>query len=231
MCRGWDSNPHERKAHRFLRPACLPFHHPGLCTNYTTRVLKLAKVIMLNVTELRPGNVYKQDGNLYQVIDYKHQKLARGTAKAVLKVKNLNTGATVRKAYQSGVKVEPDQLETVNAQFLYSNQDQIVFLDNVSYEQFEVERSMIEDRLPYLKNGMEVSLRKHEDAIVDITLPVKQKYKVIDAPPDARGDTSGGGMKDVTIETGLSVKVPMFIKKNDTIRIDTRNGKYVERAK
>jgi len=186
---------------------------------------------MLNVTELRPGNVYTQDGNLYQVLEYKHQKLARGAAKAVLKVKNLDTGSTVRKAYQSGTKVQKVQLETKAAQYLYCSQDQIVFLDNSTYEQFEVDSDILSEKQSYLKEGMEVTLKQHGDNIVEVALPLKYEYLVIEAPPDARGDTSGGGTKDVLIESGATVKVPMFIKKNDTIKVDTRNGKYIERAK
>ncbi|NCN58929.1 elongation factor P [Candidatus Roizmanbacteria bacterium CG22_combo_CG10-13_8_21_14_all_38_20] len=187
---------------------------------------------MINISDLRPGNIYSEDGSLYQVLEYMHQKIARGTGKVVLKAKNLTTGSTLRKAYQSGIKVEPVQLETSTAQFLYvGNQDQAVFLDTSTYEQFEVEVDLLEGKMPYLKEGMEVTLRKHEEVIVEVTLPIKHEYMVSDAPPDARGDTSGGGGKEVTIETGAMVRAPMFIKKGDMIRVDTRNGKYIERVK
>lgn len=175
--------------------------------------------------------MYREDENLFQVLDFMHQKIARGTGKVVLKVKNLDTGDTLRKTYQSGAKVEPVQLETMTAQFLYINQDQAVFLDNRTYEQFEVSTDKLQDKLTFLIEGMEVSLRKNEDTIIEVTLPIKYEYKVIDAPPDARGDTSGGGGKEVTIETGAMVRAPMFIKKGDMIKVDTRNGKYIERAK
>lgn len=186
---------------------------------------------MLNITDLRTGNMYGEDGNLFQVLDFMHQKIARGTGKVVLKVKNLDTGDTLRKTYQSGTRVEPVQLETLTAQFLYINQDQAIFLNNNTYEQFEVDTDLLKNKLTFLIEGMEVSLRKNEDTIVEVTLPIKYEYRVIDAPPDARGDTSGGGGKEVTIETGAMVRAPMFIKKGDMIKVDTRNGKYIERAK
>jgi len=186
---------------------------------------------MINISDLRPGNIYSEDGSLYQVLEYMHQKIARGTGKVVLKVKNLSSGSTLRKAYQSGIKVEPVQLETSTAQFLYVNQDQAVFLDTSSYEQFEVEVALLEGKMPYLKEGMEVTLRKYEEVIVEVTLPIKHEYMVNDAPPDARGDSASGGVKEVILETGATVKAPMFIKKGDMIRVDTRNGKYIERVK
>lgn len=185
---------------------------------------------MIPVTDLRPGIIYKEQDRLYRVLDYKHQKLGRGGATIIVKVQDLNRETILRKSFHSGSKVEGVQLASVRATYLYQQGDHFVFMDNKTYEQFEVSRQQLGGHVWFLKEGLEITVRLHEEKVIDIGLPLKVDYTVVEASPDVRGDTSQAGVKEVTLENGLKIKTPMFIKKDDKIIIDTRTGKYIERV-
>jgi elongation factor P len=163
-------------------------------------------------------------------LEYKHQKIARGGGKVIVKVKDLTTGAQLRKTYQSGAKLQKVRLKTLQAQYLYRNGSSFVFMDRENFEQFELSGNVVGDSARFLKEGLLVKLRFFEGQVVDFELPIKVEYTVEEAPPDIRGDTSQGGVKEVVLENGLKVRAPMFIKKSDKIVIDTRTGKYIERV-
>lgn len=186
--------------------------------------------VVIPVTDLRPGMIYRDGNSLFRIIDYKHQKIARGGATVIVKVRDLKKGAVLRKTLQSGSKVESVRLASVRAAYLYQQGDHFVFMDNKTYEQFEVSRQQLGSNVEFLKEGLEVTVRLHEGKVIDIELPLKVDYAVVEAPPDVRGDTSQAGVKEVTLENGLKIKTPMFIKKDDRIIIDTRTGKYIERV-
>lgn len=185
---------------------------------------------MINLTDLRAGHFFREGDELYRVIDYKHQKIGRGSANIIIKARNLKSGSIVRKTYISGAKVEEVKFELVRAQFLYSQDNQFFFMDAENFEQFEVPEELLEDKAKFLKEGVEVNVRIFEDQVVDVDLPLKVSYRVKEAPPDIRGNTAQGVTKEVFLENNLKVKVPMFIKKDDMIVVDTRKGEYVERG-
>jgi elongation factor P len=185
---------------------------------------------MISVTDFRSGTIFLEDGRLYKVVEYRHQKIARGSGKIIVKVRDLESGAIVRKTYQSGTKVGEVRLDTVEGQYLYRVGIRYNFMNNSDYSQFEVDQSIVGERGVFLKDGLVVKLRSYEGKIVDLELPIKVEYRVVEAPPDIRGNTSQGGTKEVVLEGGLKVNVPMFIKKSDVVRVDTRSGEYVERV-
>lgn len=185
---------------------------------------------MISVTDLRPGVIYKADDGLYRVLEYKHQKLGRGGATVIVKVRDLNNGTILRRTFQSGGKVESVQLTSVSAAYLYQQGEHFVFMDNDTFEQFEVSSQQLGKAAEFLNEGLEVTVKLYEGKVIDIELPLKVGYTVVEAPPDVRGDSSQAGVKEVTLENGLKIKAPMFIKNGDVVRVDTRDRSYVERV-
>lgn len=185
---------------------------------------------MIKSTDLRENTIYQEGRKLYRVISYAHQKIARGGGKVIVKVRDLESGAILRKTYPSEYKADDVYLTTAKAQFLYKERENLVFMNNTSFEQFDVEKSMLGEQARFLKEGLEVKLRLFKKKIVDVELPIKVVYTVKNAPPDIRGNTAQGIVKEVELENDLKVRVPMFIKKGDEVRIDTRSGKYIERV-
>lgn len=185
---------------------------------------------MIPVTQLRSGTVFKENHNFFQVLKYKHIKLGRGTANIKVKVKNLKTGSLLEKTFISGSKVKQVSLEKKEAQYLYQEKGEYFFMDPATFDQFSLSYENLEEQAKFLKEGVEVKLLVLEGKPLSVELPIKMEFKVIDAPPGVRGDSATNIFKEVTLENGLKVKVPLFIKSDDKIMIDTRSGEYVERV-
>lgn len=184
---------------------------------------------MISVTDLRNGTKVKMDGSLWTCVDYQHQKIGRGGAKVVAKFKNLETGASVERSFNSGEKLEDIYVETKDLQYLYPEGDELVFMDLETYEQFHVSRD-ISDATKFLKEGMTVQGSMYNGRPLDISLPASVELKITDTPPGVRGDTVSGGTKPATLETGAVVQVPLFVESGENIKVDTRTGLYISRA-
>jgi elongation factor P len=184
---------------------------------------------MISVTDLRPGTKVKMEGGLWECVEYQHQKIGRGGAKVVAKFKNLETGATVERTFNSGEKLEDIYVETRELQYLYPEGDELVFMDLETYEQFHVPKARVE-AARFLKEGMTVLGDMHEGRPLKITPPTVVELKIVDTPPGVRGDTVSGGSKPATLETGAVVQVPLFVEPGEVIKVDTRTGEYVGRA-
>jgi elongation factor P len=185
---------------------------------------------MIDVNELRKGVTFTMDGELYKVIDYQHHKPGRGKAVIRTKIRNLRTGATTDKNFTSGDRVEDIRLDHQTVQYLYSDSDFYYFMDTETYEQFPLPEALLEDVKPYLVENMEIELSSYSGEPLDIELPITVDLEVIEAPPGFAGDTAQGATKEVTLETGLKIQVPLFINEGDVLRIDTRDSRYVTRA-
>ena len=186
---------------------------------------------MINVTELRPGNYFIDEGNLYRVIDILLNKTAMRKMVAKVKVKNLRTGAITELARNSGYGVEDIHIDKSVMQYLYDGGETLVFMDGKTYEQIELAKSTYTDIIPYLAPNSEVTIVRYEDEVLDVTLPSKVALEVVECEPGVRGDTiSNGGSKDAVLETGLKIRVPLFINQGDKISVDTASGKYDGRA-
>lgn len=185
---------------------------------------------MIDVNDLRKGVTFELDGELFRVIDYSHNKTGRGNASIRTKVRNLRTGVTLDKTFQSGDRVQDIRLDHHQATYLYHDGDLYFFMDVESFDQPGINGQLLGESAQYLKDGMEVKLTFHEGEAIDIELPATVDLKVVEAEVAVRGDTANAVNKWVTTETGLRVQAPQFVKVDDVIRVKTETGEYLTRA-
>ena len=185
---------------------------------------------MIDVTNLRKGVTFELDNDLYKVLDYQHIKVARGGATIRVKVRDLRSGATLEKTFNSGDRVQDIRLEKREVQFLYSDGDLYYFMDTETYEQPALSGELLGDGINYLTDGITLLLLTHEGESLDVELPVSVELEVVDAEPGYAGDTAQGATKEVTVSTGLKVQTPLFVQIGNVIRIDTRDGSYLTRV-
>lgn len=186
---------------------------------------------MINATELRNGTVIKEGKELLQVISYEHIKMGRGSGTIKIKVKNLRSGAITEKGFITGARVEDAVVEKRKAQYLYKEGDSFNFMDPQSYEQFAISGQILGDDSKYLKDNMEVTLIIHEGDALGMELPNSLVYQIKETGPEEKGNTVSNVYKEAVLDNDLIVKVPMFMKVGDRVKIDTRTGQYVERVK
>lgn len=186
---------------------------------------------MLNVTELRNGTVFKEAGAIFQVLSYDHVKMGRGSGNVKVKVKNLKTGATVEKSFITGARVDEAQVTKAKTQFLYRDGDSFFFMDLVTFEQFSLSQQLLGDQARFLKDGLEVNLVLGDSEALAIELQSSLVYTIQETGPGERGNSVSNVYKEATLENGLVVKVPLFMKVGEKIKVDTRTGEYVERVK
>jgi len=185
---------------------------------------------MIDVNELRKGVTFTMDGELFKVIDYQHHKPGRGKAIIRTKLLNLRSGAKIDKNFTSGDRVQDIRLDHQTVQYLYSDGEFYHFMDVETYEQFPLPNAVLEDAKPYLVENAEIELSSYEGERLDVDLPITVDLKVAEAQPGFAGDTAQGATKEVTLETGLVLQVPLFIQEGDILRIDTRTSRYVTRV-
>jgi elongation factor P len=185
---------------------------------------------MINVTELRPGNYFEDEGALYQVLDILLNKTAMRKMVAKIKVKNLRTGAIFELARNSGYGVEEVRLEKKNMQYLYDAGETLCFMDGKTFEQIELPKANLQNEIPYLAPNGEVIIVSYNDEILGIQLPAKVALTVTECEPAVKGDTINSAMKDAVLETGYKLRVPLFVNQGDKISVDTVTGKYDGRA-
>lgn len=185
---------------------------------------------MISTGDLKRGITIELDGELWKVLDNHHIKMGRGSAQARLKLRNLNSGATVEKTFQAGEKFRRAHLDKRTVQYLYREDGTFHFMDTESYEQTALSQDMLGDAANYLTDGQTVDLLTYQDRPIDLELPPKVELAITRTDPGLRGDTATAGTKPATTETGLVVQVPLFVNEGDRIRVDTGSGQYVERA-
>ncbi len=185
---------------------------------------------MIGVTEMRKGTIVELDGELWRVLEYQHHKPGRGNAIIRTKLRNLRTGATIERTFTSGDRVQDVRLDHHTVQYLYRDGDLYYFMDLETFEQPVLRAEALGDAVHYLTENVIVELETYRGEPIAIELPTTVDLKVIEAEPSFAGDTAASPSKQVTVETGLKVQVPMFINVGDVIRIDTRDGSYVTRV-
>jgi elongation factor P len=185
---------------------------------------------VIDVNELRNGVTFEMDGNLYRVIEYSHHKPGRGKATIRTKVRDLRSGVVTEKTFNSGDRVQDIRLDYREVQYLYSDGGLYYFMDTETYEQPALNASTLGEVVNYLIEGLQAKLTSYETEPLDIELPTTVDLEVIEAEFAVKGDTATGANKQVTVQTGLKVQVPLFVEKGDIIRVDTRNGNYVTRV-
>jgi elongation factor P len=184
---------------------------------------------MIDVNALRKGVTFELDGQIFQVLDYSHNKPGRGNATIRTKLRNLRTGSNIERTFQSGDRVQDIRLDHHQVQYLYKDGDHYYFMDNETYEQTPLNGSLLGDAVNYLKENLEVKLTFYEGLPIDIELPTAVELKIVECEAGVRGDTATGANKLATVETGLKVQVPLFVNSGDTIKVDTRTGEYLTR--
>ncbi|MDG5470773.1 elongation factor P [Jeotgalibacillus sp. ET6] len=185
---------------------------------------------MISVNDFKTGLTVEVDNSIWRVIDFQHVKPGKGAAFVRSKLRNLRTGAIQEKTFRAGEKVAKAQIDNRKMQYLYANGDMHVFMDNETYDQIEIPASQIEYELKFLKENMEVQIMMYQTETLGVELPNTVELKVIATEPGIKGDTSSGGSKPATVETGLTVNVPFFINEDDVLIINTTDSTYVSRA-
>ena len=184
---------------------------------------------MISGSELRKGVIIELDGTLYQVIDYHHVKMKR-TALARVKLRDIEAGHTIEQSFQSDAKFTRVRLEFRNMQYLYRDEELYYFMDEENFEQMPIDAEQLGDAVNYLKEGMTLQVSSYKGKLVGVEMPITVNLEVVDTSPGYKGDTVTAGTKAATLETGISIQVPMFIEKGEVIKVDTRDGSYIERA-
>ncbi len=185
----------------------------------------------MGISDLKKiGRVIKFNNEPYIIIFSQHSRTARGGAYVRTKLKNLITGQVLEKTFNTSDKIELADIEKSKANYLYAEGNKFFFMDNDTYEQFFLDRSILAEQEKFLKEGTEVKVLIFDKIPVNIELPKKIDLRVIEAPPNIKGDSATIPTKTVILETGAKINVPIFIKKDDVIRINIENNKYVERV-
>ena len=185
---------------------------------------------MVSTGDLRRGIAIELDGELWQILDYHHIKMGRGSAQVRIKLRNVKRGQTVERTFQAGEKWPRAYLDKRQVQFLYRDGDQFHFMDTENYDQFVLSAEQLGPAVDYLKDGMMLDRTSYEGETIGVELPITVDMLVAETEPGFAGDTQTGARKPATTESGLVVQVPIFVEQGDTIRVDTRTGEYQTRV-
>ncbi len=185
---------------------------------------------MLSTSDFRKGLKLEIDGQPYIIVDFQHEKTARRRANVWTKLKNLKTGSVLEKTFSGGETFKEPNFAERKMQYLYYDSEGYHFMDSATFEQSSLTEEQIGDNKWYLKESLEYKILYFEDRPINIDIPSSVVLKVIEAEPGIKGDSVSNLMKNAKVETGLKVKVPLFIKEGESIKIDTRTGEYIERA-
>ena len=185
---------------------------------------------MIDTGDLRKGLTIELDGNLYQVVDWEHNKTGRGGAVVRLKLRDLRAGHSFERTWPAGSKFQRARVERQNAQYLYNDGDLFYFMNNETYEQVPMGKDRVGDMALYLKENDNCQVLTYGEEAISIELPAAVVLEVVDTEPGIKGDTAQGATKPAKLETGLTVTVPLFINVGDKLKVDTRTGAYLERA-
>ncbi|MFA6618782.1 MAG: elongation factor P [Candidatus Neomarinimicrobiota bacterium] len=187
---------------------------------------------MASTSDFRTGMIILYNGELYKIVSYQHSKMGRAGAVVRTKLKNLLTGKVLENTYRSGEKVDEARVEAMIFQYLYNDGDNYHMMNPETFEQIPISAEIIGDDKYYIRENDEVKVLMYQDAPIAIELPTAVILEITYTEPGERGDTAKTNVKKpATLETGLEVPVPLFINEGDKVKIDTRDGSYLERVK
>ena len=184
---------------------------------------------MITTSDIKRGTTVEVDGSLYQVVEVQHVKTKKSAVYKV-KLRDLRAGHIVERSFNAGEKLVAARVERRDMQYLYAGDDTLTFMNTETYDQIEVAKLLIEQSLPYFKEGDTVQIITHGEEALGIELPAAVELKITQSDPGVKGDTQSGASKPATLETGLVVNVPLFMNVGDTIRVSTETGQYIERT-
>ena len=185
---------------------------------------------MATTNDLKNGMTLNLDGQLWNVIEFQHVKPGKGGAFVRTKMRSVLSGKVVEKTFNAGVKVEVASVEKRDMQYLYRDGDDFMFLDSANYDQISISKQVVGDAVDYMLENADAIVAMHEGNPLFIELPASVELVVTYTEPGLQGDRSSGGTKPATVETGITVQVPLFIKQDEKILVDTRTGAYLGRA-
>ena len=186
---------------------------------------------MATTNDLKNGLVLNLDGELWAVVEFQHVKPGKGGAFVRTKLRRVDDGSVIDKTFRAGEKFRPVRTETRRMQYLYDSGDSQVFMDNQSYEQLELPAELDPDAMRWVRPNDEVEILFVDERPAGLQIPSAVDLAVTETQPGLKGDTaSGGGSKPATLETGVTIEVPLFIDEGETVRVDTRSGEYVSRS-
>lgn len=184
---------------------------------------------MVNINDIKNGMTIEVDGNIYQILEFQHVKPGKGAAFVKTKLKNLRTGSIIEQTFNSSIKVNKALIEKKPMQYLYNNGDSYVFMNMNDYTQVELPLSQIEDESKFLIENSEVEIMYYNEEMLGVNLPEKVVLEVIKTEPGIKGNTATSATKEAELNTGLVVRVPLFINEGDIVIVSTKDGKYVSR--
>ncbi len=184
----------------------------------------------ININDIKNGMTVIIDGNLCLIQEFQHVKPGKGPAFVRIKLKNLRTGSIVEQTFNTNIKVTKAHIDKNSVQYLYASGDNLVFMNNETYEQIEVSKKILGSDAEYIKEGIDISIDFFEGEIIGITLPEKIEYQIVETTEAVKGNTTNNAQKDAKIETGKIIKVPLFISEGENILVTTKDGKYAGRA-
>ena len=184
---------------------------------------------MIDRSGLKKGIVIELDGVLYQVIDYQHLKLGRGSAQVRLKLRDIRAGHNIERTFQASEKFVRARLDYRSVQYLYNDGGLYYFMDEENFEQTPLNSEQLGDTLNYLKEGMSLALSIYKGEVIGVELPIGVELQVVTTEPGFKGNTATAGTKPAKLETGLTIQVPLFVNTGNIIKVDTRTGSYLER--
>ena len=186
---------------------------------------------MISTNQFKNGTHIDVEGTIFKIVEFQHVKPGKGPAFVRTKLKRTSDGASIDKTFRAGEKFRPVRTETRSMQFLYADGGSAHFMDSETYEQFEIPEATLADQLKWILPSEEVELLYIDGSPVEVQVPSAVELAVSETEPGLRGDTaSGGGDKPATLESGVVVRVPLFVNVGDRVRVDTRSGEYVARA-
>ena len=185
---------------------------------------------MISVNDFKTGLTIELDNGLWSVVEFLHVKPGKGSAFVRSKLKNVMTGQVVEKTFRAGEKVAKATLDRREMQYLYKEGSDYVMMDNETYDQLHVAEAQVGEGKKYLKENMNVMILLHEGKVIGVDIQPHVELAVVDTPPSEKGNTSQGGTKPATLETGAVVNVPFFVANGDIIRVDTRSNEYLDRV-
>jgi elongation factor P len=185
----------------------------------------------LSITDLKKGTIFQLDGVPYRVVEYSQKVMGRGGSIVNVRIKSLLDGKVLEKTFKGNESINSADVTNQNVQYLYSDGATFYFMDEETFEQFEISADIVGDGAGYLKEGDRVQIQLFNGSVISVELPKNVPLKVTYTENVVKGDTTSSVLKDATVETGITVKVPAFIKQDDIIKVDTRTGEYLERAK
>ena len=185
---------------------------------------------MISTNDLKNGQTIEVEGAIYVVMETQHVKPGKGAAIVKAKLRNLRTGSIIEKTFNAGVKVATARIEKQLMQYLYNMNDTYYFMNMNTYEQLELSKDLVGDSSRFLKENLEVYITMFEGEVLGIDLPDKVDLVITHTEAAVKGNTTNNALKDAELETGYTVKVPLFIEEGETIVVSTSDGKYVSRA-